>query len=95
MMIYFGERWNAPIVAAATPGETPIGTPCIYCEEAVREGDRGFIRGTQVSHRECEVYGIFGHDYGVCGCTGYQPNRTSALKLWDIMSRPGPRPALS
>jgi len=39
---YFGEPWNASI-AEGVQAPTPIGQPCIYCQEPIQDGDQGFL----------------------------------------------------
>lgn len=89
--IYFGEKWDAPILDEALQVALPNGRTCMICEQAIVRGDRGFVRGSVLNygedtfyvHRECELLGILGHDYGVCSCTGYDTScRDAALELW-------------
>lgn len=65
---------------------TPVGVPCLWCHEIVREGDTGEFMpcygnpigeekrgGPQIlpAHRECSMLGVIGHTYGICRCTDY------------------------
>ena len=42
-MKWFGEPWGAPVCEEATHVETPIGVPCLECEQPVEADDRGVI----------------------------------------------------
>lgn len=42
--VYFGPRWDAPGIDYARPIPTPVGEPCLNCEEPIVEGDRGVRR---------------------------------------------------
>ncbi len=65
------------------------GKPCIGCDEAIGDddqvsptvamGDDGPQR--RWWHNECMMLGIVGHQYGVCGCHGFDKSRASALEL--------------
>jgi len=47
MTRYFGERWDAPIVADdpdALGCDTPVGVRCLECDEPIVQGDQGFLR---------------------------------------------------
>ena len=89
---FFGQRWDAPRVDDAVQVPTPVGRPCSYCKEPVQAGDRGLLRRSddgllastiEPVHAECELLDIFGHDFGICGCTGYDHNRASARLVWN------------
>lgn len=93
--LFFGERWDAPIVDHATQTKTPIGENCYACSEPIEPGDRGFIRGvvrvngegqpygsTEPVHAECDMRGTVGHTVGVCHCTGYDDSRATAKEVW-------------
>lgn len=93
--LFFGERWDAPIVDEATPTPTPVGKLCYQCSEPVENGDRGFIRTTvrmgddgklvgsaEPVHAECDMSGVIGHQVGVCHCTGYDGSRATAKLVW-------------
>jgi hypothetical protein len=92
-VIYFGPRWDAPMLDDAVRAKTPIGQPCLFCAEPIEGGDQGFMTivvGTddpepQPAHAECQALGIVGHDFGVCSCTGYDNNREAARELWRRM----------
>lgn len=85
-MQWFGPTWNAPINESCPQAPTPIGRLCLGCREPIVEGDQGFIMpgisqglvatgvpgpGTVAYHRECEMLGIVGHEWGICSCTNY------------------------
>jgi hypothetical protein len=38
---YFGEPWESGICEDGTRHATPVGKKCLFCEEAIVEGDRG------------------------------------------------------
>lgn len=102
--MFFGARWNAPIVAYAERVATPVGQPCYDCAEAVEEGDRGFLRscirvdddGNPVGsiepiHAECDLRGVLGHQLGICHCTGHEPSRDTARLVWQAAGMDGDR----
>jgi len=93
--LFFGERWDAPMVDDAQQVPTPIGLACFNCTEPVVEGDRGLIRtvvrmvdgepvgSAEPTHAECDLIGVMGHQMGVCSCTGYDTTtRAAAQVLW-------------
>lgn len=60
---------------------TPVGAPCLYCEELIAEGDDGVVMpftdmaGTKevAEHHECfcrSIFGSVGHQLGTCSCFG-------------------------
>jgi hypothetical protein len=80
---FFGEPWPSGICEDATQVETPVGVPCILCEVAIADGDRGSFSiplggdGTVRSpvHRECGLRAVSGgiaHISGSrdCPCRG-------------------------
>ena len=93
MTVFFGDRWDAPIVDDAEQVPTPAGQECYACGEQVAAGDRGLIRacarmvdGRPVAqalpvHTECDMLGVLGHQWGVCPCTGYGHDRAAGLEL--------------
>lgn len=79
--LFFGERWDAPAVDDATQVATPVGASCLWCDEEIVDGDRGFMRAAvtqtgadlRAEHRECgfrAVVGSIGHLLKVCHCYG-------------------------
>lgn len=40
-------------------------------------------------HLECELAALFGHDVGMCGCTGYEQTRSNALRVAAELYRRG------
>jgi hypothetical protein len=76
---------------------TPIGQPCILCQESVVSGDIGTIDSQgMITHYECtmrSVVGSVGHQQGRCQCFGGTeedpPGLTkrqaaiAACRLWD------------
>jgi hypothetical protein len=80
MTVFFGERWNAPIVDHAQQASTPVGVPCYQCERPIQEDDQGSIRPLitekalakdLASHRGCDMPTTIGHLFGLCSCTGW------------------------
>jgi hypothetical protein len=78
---YFGDPWDAPIVAHAEPIATPVGRSCIICGEPIVQGEQGimmpvFYRGPdgatvarlEPEHRGCALLGLVGHLAGTCFC---------------------------
>jgi hypothetical protein len=53
---------------------TPVGTPCIHCTEAIVEGDQGIIDTTGYAyHYPCFMRSIIGsaaHQLQKCSCYG-------------------------
>ena len=91
MTVFFGERWDAPIVDNATQVPTPVGEHCYDCAEPIADGDRGFVRPmvlaanvveTGYVHAECDLRGTCGHLVGLCRCTGYASDRATARLVW-------------
>jgi hypothetical protein len=39
--LYFGQHWDVPRLEGATQVPTPVGEPCLWCDEPIEEGDRG------------------------------------------------------
>jgi hypothetical protein len=80
-MKWFGNSWGAPICESPHV-ETPVGVPCVYCEEPIQLGDRGVIiphvgqKGCDASHpwhMDCflrTVVGSVGHQKQKCSCFG-------------------------
>lgn len=42
-MKWFGKNWGAPICASEDRVATPVGTPCLDCNEPIAEGDQGVV----------------------------------------------------
>lgn len=95
-VLFFGPRWDAPMVDEAQQVPTPAGEICFNCGEAIADGDRGLIQtvvrlvdglaqgSVEPTHAECNLIGVMGHDMGVCSCTGYDTRtRAAAQVLWD------------
>jgi hypothetical protein len=80
--LYFGPRWDAPVVDHAQQVPTPVGLACYDCEEPVVEGDRGLLRGGRPVHAECDLRRVMGHQVGYCSCTGCPPTRESGRLVW-------------
>lgn len=77
MVTYFGKPYYAPIYLESHQIPTPVGASCIYCEEAILEGEDGFQDdGGSVHHRECFLRMIFGsvaHQSKTCSCYKSDP----------------------
>lgn len=43
MSLFFGERWDAPMVDDATQVPTPVGQLCLDCQEPILDGERGVV----------------------------------------------------
>lgn len=82
---YFGDPWPSNICAVLERGPTPVGVPCLLCDEPIVEGDRGSWVGMMSVveddhqpgwgpvHRECIYMNVTaspGHFLGECSCTG-------------------------
>jgi len=95
-LLYFGRRWDAPMLDDALRVPVPVGERCLSCEEVVTAKDRGFVRSTlkangtgllQPQHLECDLRLVLGHVYGVCGCTGYGTTRVEAQLVLMLLNR--------
>lgn len=86
-MLFFGEPWDAPVIDDAQETVTPVGEPCMHCEEPIVMGDRGFLLSGMFSegnvlvsrfqaiHRECMLrmsLGPVSHLEKRCMCYGGQ-----------------------
>jgi hypothetical protein len=80
MTIFFGQRWDAPIVDRARFVPTPVGQVCYLCDRPIHRGDQGFIRPLITEngpdrnlpvHRGCDMAVTIGHLFGICSCTGW------------------------
>lgn len=79
IMKYFGEpKFRKEYEEQVT---TPIGVPCMHCDEPIAEGDTGTMAITTGAssgllrplHYECGLRGIIGsvgHQKGLCSCFG-------------------------
>ena len=93
-IVYFGARWDAPLLDRAIEGETPVGATCYWCDEPIVRGDRGFIEaalrpvndeltvGVTHVHAECRLDEFCGHNVGLCRCTGVELSRARARQVW-------------
>jgi hypothetical protein len=83
--VIFGEPWKANMCEGATVVPTPVGQPCLHCDEPIDDGDQGVIHTTlflhgndgepvaEPVHRECDmraVLGSIGHLTMRCPCEG-------------------------
>jgi hypothetical protein len=86
-MQWFGEPYPsletpAPIFPMANEMPTPVGEPCLYCDEPIVMGDRGvvmpFVTGAalvtlRAQHYECfmrQILGSSNHIGHRCSCYG-------------------------
>lgn len=95
----FGD-WTAPITDGLRQVPTPVGELCVYCVEAIEQGDHGAIMAIGPHHKECayrEVIGGIGHYVshdryclGELGTDAGLTRRQSALLVWRhlIVRRP-------
>jgi hypothetical protein len=90
--LFFGTRWDAPMLDNAEPVPTPIGWACLHCGEPVVDGDQGVMRACLTSlddgtaagrwrpaHRECDLRAMVGsvaHLEGRCSCHDGQTDET-------------------
>jgi hypothetical protein len=73
---FFGQRHDAPRYDEADQVPTPAGWECLHCDEAIEEGDDGWLMGAvsmfqptiRAVHRECDLLHVLGHAVGVCHC---------------------------
>jgi hypothetical protein len=79
MTSWFGTRYAAFIYHDVDKIPTPVGKVCLYCEEAIDEGDDGFMMSVaalgeitqQPIHRECMIrmtVGSVAHQMRTCSC---------------------------
>jgi hypothetical protein len=79
-MTYFGDPWPSPFCDGTKQSPTPVGLPCIRCEEPIQEGDSGVFYANQEptpAHRNCFLRATIGsvaHIQRRCGC--YVPGST-------------------
>jgi hypothetical protein len=71
-----GRPWNR-LIDNTEHVATPVGQLCLYCDEAIVEGDEGQMvfsfDGAKPVHREClvrQVVGSIGHQLKRCSCYG-------------------------
>lgn len=82
---FFGEAWPSAICGLLEPGPTPVGEECMFCDEAIVDGDRGsWMQAVSMTdqgpapcwhpaHRECQLRSVVGglaHLAGRCSCQG-------------------------
>lgn len=81
MTAWFGPSWDAPVNEGPHVA-TPVGQLCLWCVEAIEEGDAGVLMPAlgdngevtlEAEHRDCflrSVLGSVGHLSGRCSCHG-------------------------
>lgn len=42
-MLWFGESWGAPVCVSTDSTDTPVGRDCGFCNEPIKDGDRGLL----------------------------------------------------
>ncbi len=66
---YFGDPWPSGICDDGTRFPTPVGEPCVECEEPIEEHDQGSFMGNGVwpdrpalvpVHKECGFRAVMG-----------------------------------
>lgn len=78
---WFGERAVLAIQQELPHTETPVGEPCLWCEEPIEEGDNGFVTpyigesesSLRAWHKACwqrQSMGGLNHIEGRCTCQG-------------------------
>ncbi len=45
-IVYFGPRWDVPVLDNAVEVDTPVGKTCYWCDELIVRGDRGFVEAS-------------------------------------------------
>jgi hypothetical protein len=72
--MWFGKKYPARAYADCPQTETPVGEPCVHCDERIEAGDDGwFYANGPVAHRECYLRGVIGsvaHQERRCSCFG-------------------------
>lgn len=84
--LFFGMRWDAPMLDNAARVATPVGAVCLHCAEPIEDGDQGVMRPYltetdgyaargewRPAHRECDLRSMVGsvaHLEGRCVCDG-------------------------
>jgi hypothetical protein len=100
---YFGDPWDAPFVEDALRVPTPVGEPCLTCDEPIAEGDQGMVTSylyegfngalaqrEAAQHRECMLLGVVGYLAGQCQCfpgKGSLRERGRATVAWAEANR--------
>jgi len=81
MMQWFGVSWNDSFCFDMPHAATPVGQPCLHCDEPIAAADNGVLLPLLVQpcdtylpcHRECYERRLFGgvnHQRGRCTCCG-------------------------
>jgi hypothetical protein len=85
--------WDAPMTDDAEWIDAPVGAVCMFCQEAIADGDNGAVMPTGlVQHRECSLRGVMGgighhvdharYCHGELGPDAGLSYRQSALLVW-------------
>ena len=67
--LFFGLKWDVPLLDSATQFETPVGEACLHCKEPIEIQQQGLLRnyvsgkdeagnwmgGLAPLHRECDL----------------------------------------
>lgn len=77
-MKWFGKPYGAPYEADTPHVATPVGEPCLWCNEAIEARDSGLVvhcypDGERAYHYDCHFRTIIGglnHLRGRCQCCG-------------------------
>lgn len=78
-MKYFGHAWN-PNIASLEQVPAPVGSPCVWCDELIKEEENGLIiphidevTTDRPYHPECflrTIVGSLSHQQQLCSCFG-------------------------
>lgn len=93
--VFFGARWDVPMLDDAVQVPTPVGQVCFQCGELVVDGERGLMRAchilgadghpeasVQPVHAECDLMPVLSHLAGMCHCHGVEQDRNTARAVW-------------
>lgn len=78
---WFGKSWGAPVCEPATHAPTPVGEPCLWCDEPIVADDDGVLivhladngPSLRPQHIECferSITGGVNHLMKQCECCG-------------------------
>lgn len=99
IVTYFGKNHGAPMYELSHQTPTPVGKPCIYCEETILQDEDGFTdSGGNVFHRECflrMLSGSVAHMSYTCSCYGAERFTTRGCDEEGMTRREGAKAALA
>lgn len=87
---WFGQAFDAPAWDGMPEVPTPVGKPCLWCQEPIKEGDAGITMPyvqplgttTEPFHVECHIRQALGgvrHLSKECSCYGGTDDHDSGL----------------